>query len=66
MIGTALAEPTFGSPDMDDKTLNLSRQIEGARRVGSGTSPDRGPELRLRKSGIEAARKEGGTGIESG
>lgn len=33
-VGTSVAEPTFGSPHMDDKTLNLWRQIEGARRVG--------------------------------
>jgi hypothetical protein len=32
--GTSVARPTFSAPTVDDKTLNLWRQIEGARRSG--------------------------------
>jgi len=39
--GTSVGQPTFRWPIMDDKTINLWKQIEGARRVGKRRARER-------------------------
>jgi hypothetical protein len=42
LVGTGVVEPTFRPPDMDDKTINLWRQIEDCRKRGRAQPAERG------------------------